>query len=714
MKHILYIGSIVIAAFAAASCAVDGLAVEDPFIPVGEGSENEVSGNPYWDWADKYPGVVSSSIERVHDFEVKVKGGYDPLVIDPQAPVLESTGLYVASGDYVTVEVPAGVSGLNWQIGTGYPLVDGQYRKRYTDVTAKGGLHPGENVISSYFGGFLYFWYTPGMVQDIEIPLIVSGAVQSDDFVLGETSPGLWLPVMRERADLAVSPVESLDSMAFLKWTELHSERLILTAGISEMSAMKSPEQLMRSYDRLVETCYEWKACDMERQPKLRLTTDIQIPDYGQTTVSSTAKLDYYGKYPVVFLRGDSEGTFVSEKKLVNVNFANAQTDPETAGNFLKLIYGFADAFTENWADCSYFTMPVEKMFTTYYSCRTQGIMPGNITVNFTNSVKEFNTEYSRQSSNGTYGYAFLKNDETQTLTMFMQLCQAYGWPIFIWLNTRARELAIDYGTSELEEMEYFDFLAMTASEYADRNLLPFFDKWYIPLSTGARQYIRKFSELSDDEIFWTSYDSSVFPSFEPRTPNLSFAEQRPSGLLDKRVTPVEAKEYWKFSGISRNIDTGAKITENDSDNNVNWKKLFDNDINTSARPLGELQVNKNKRKNEHHKPYFTMDFTRPVAGEEEPAAHTFNAIAFSNSKQDYMLNYIFNMQYLDEQTGEWKPTSPSEFKLYFTNGFRYYSFDEAYTARQFKFELQPICPSTGDVTICEFMDIDWIMIEEK
>ena len=160
MKKILIVLLPAVIAICALSCSKD-LTAESPLIDMGGSDEGGSSGNPYWDWADKFPGIVSPNIERAFGVQVTVKGGYEPIAYAPDSAVLQSTGLYVASGDVVEIEVPGGTSDLQYQIGAGHKLLSGQLRQRYENVVTRGALHSGTNSVSSYFGGYLYFHKAP-------------------------------------------------------------------------------------------------------------------------------------------------------------------------------------------------------------------------------------------------------------------------------------------------------------------------------------------------------------------------------------------------------------------------------------------------------------------------------------------------------------------------------------------------------------------------
>ena len=294
MKKILIVLLPAVIAICALSCSKD-LTAESPLIDMGGSDEGGSSGNPYWDWADKFPGIVSPNIERAFGVQVTVKGGYEPIAYAPDSAVLQSTGLYVASGDAVEIEVPQGTSDLQYQIGAGHKLLSGQLRQRYENVVTRGVLHPGTNSVSSYFGGYLYFCYPADKVPAGDITVTVNNAVPSDDYVQGETNLREWINTMIERAALLAAPSEDADSMAFLNWTELVSDKVILTAGVAEMSAMTDPDGVLDYYGKIVDAYYRFGGYDPANQPPMRVYSDIQLPDRRRfsrrPTFSSTAAI---------------------------------------------------------------------------------------------------------------------------------------------------------------------------------------------------------------------------------------------------------------------------------------------------------------------------------------------------------------------------------------------------------------------------------------
>lgn len=136
-------------------------------IPDGEGQEIQSNPlkmtNPYYWWANNFPGDVPDSLTRVQDYEVTIDGNYKQwthLKINTQPTPWVSTGLYLPVAEKITVEVPEGLPGLKYRIGVWHCLLpDDEPRKRYSTIWKTGELQPGVNELFNYFGGHLYITF---------------------------------------------------------------------------------------------------------------------------------------------------------------------------------------------------------------------------------------------------------------------------------------------------------------------------------------------------------------------------------------------------------------------------------------------------------------------------------------------------------------------------------------------------------------------------
>lgn len=710
------------------ACSKD-LTAETPLIEMGGSEGEDTPGNPYWDWADKFPGIVSSNIERVFDVPVTVKGGYEPLRFAPDSTVLQSTGLYAASGDIVRIEVPEGVAGLQWQIGLGHKLLPGQLRQRYEDVVTRGALHAGSNSVSSYFGGYLYLGYAPGQVPAGDVTVTVSGAVPSDDYVRGETDRGQWISTMVERAALLAAPSEDADSMAFLNWAELVSDRVIITAGVAELGTLTDPDQVLDYYGKIAEAYYRFGGYDPAGQPPLRVYSDIQLPDRGQTPLFPAANVQQYGGYPIGFLRGQSANEPVDEQKLLNTTLLQTQTDGSL--NWFNLFFGFGEAVKSPWQESDKLLQPSLNIGYYHYA-QTLGLWPGQ-SINFADNVVKVNTEYPWTSNNRDNGIMYGHANDNVRTTMLMQLADYLGWGVFPYLSQRARELGFTYEPDELlEGQAACDFFAMSACEYADRNLLPFFRQWHFPCSTVAIGYMNRFRTLGADEQFWTAYDGAHVPSFESKVPNKGLA--RPSSKLKFSMTGADDKLNWYLRGVAWDynayndpvaprcdtvIKNNGEPFIGNSIANPNWKNVFDGNTSNQNGLLGHMQPATGSTW--AHIPFYILSFTGP--GEDTPEEDdfeysqepvTFNTFALWNVANYYFASYIYDIRYYDEAAGEWKPTVPDRFKLLYNSRWEYYYFEEKYTTKQIQFKLQPITPGTSGYSITQINEISFGLVEER
>ena len=272
----------------------------------------------------------------------------------------------------------------------------------------------------------------------------------------------------------------------------------------------------------------------------------------------------------------------------------------------------------------------------------------------------------------------------------------------------------------------------MSACEYADRNLLPFFRRWHFPCSTIAIRYMKQFRELGENEQFWTSYDGSTEPSFETRTPNKTIT--RPSCRLKFDMEDADDKLNWYLRGVAWDYNAyndpvnprcdtvvkkdGTKFIGN-SIANPAWKNVFDGNTSNMNGLLGHMQPETGSMW--AHIPFYILNFTGP--GEDTPEDDdfeysqepvTFNTFALWNVANYYFTSYIYDFRYYDDADGVWKPTVPSEFKLLYNSNWEFYYFEQEYTTTKIQFKLQPITPGTSGYSITQMCEMSFGLVEEK
>ena len=710
------------------SCVTEVPLEEEGFIETSseeEGGEAIVEGNPYWDWVDKYPGGLSSLLEREDEVEVKVKGGYNPLSYAPDTTVLQSTSLYAGPGEYLTVEVPAGVDGLQWQIGLGYELMPGQLQQRYKNIVRRGHLHAGKNRIMNHFGGFLYFGYEPDKVPAGDITVTVSGAMPSYDFILGETKPLEWLETMQLRSQLYKNPVENEDSMAFLPWVELISDKIILTCGVKELEYCPNPEDLLNAFTPLVDAYYSFNALDTEKQMPMRIYTDIQMPDADQTPLFASMNVLRYGRYPMTRRRREEMDQWGREKDMLKIPFIRGEKDADGV-QWMEYLLTFADATLNPWqgeANSNSYMLtywPSLKMSQYYYVATINSIHGSPI--NFAGHVADANkpvTDPYKKYIDNTKMYQQMGEDGRTAI--MMQLANEYGWGIFPYMSERAREIGFEYiyDDSCLGSQAAYDFFAMSCCEYADKNLIPLFQLWSFPFTQIAADYMKNFAEIPPEEYFWTSFDTTVEPTFEKRVPNKSF--ERPHWNLTFEETEQDLKQNWALSGILYNGSYyPGRLIKTRSGNSVanpDWAKAWDGNGSTASTWIGKCYNTSNTATT--HIAIYDMSFVGPDdsyrAVDDENIYSTdslvFNTLMFYNDHLYYWTNEMYDIEYEDCQTGEWKPTKPDFFHFYWHERMEYYFFEETYATKHLRFKLRPVSPGTSNYAQCQIQEISFGMV---
>lgn len=556
------------------SCGEDPL-TEDPFIsqnpdPGGGGT----GGNDYWEWADAFPGPLSLSAVRDGGIVVKVKGGYDPIAYSPETAVLQSTGLYAGSDEQVSIEVPEGAVNLKAQIGIGQPLLDISIQtaqRRFRDVTTKFNLESGrENLISSPFGGFLYFYYEPADVPAVgapneEIEVTVSNVVKSYDFIYGETDVREFASESQRRAELLLNAATTDDQLNFPYWQELRSDKVILTFGAKEMKYLTNAERLMEVYGKMCDAYLEfggWPTDD--KQPPMRLVSDVQLPNPNQQTLSQDEKR--YGGYPMGVVRSTDmrKDEWRFEKDAVN---ETGQLEFKGSRN-IWIPYSFGMTVLGDWATASWMKFPLLWTANIYYA-RTQldSWLPAYYDLQYDKQLAA--NRFVRYKSMHRYSMV-LKNSYSRTpndtdaynknkdltrdierifTSMFIQLASEYGWKLYAYVNQRALELEFE---NEYDQ-DCYDFFAMAACEYTGKNLIPFFRWWNYPMTQYAQDFMKQFDALEGSFVPGETPYWFAVPVTDP-TPKI--LPDNPAGTAPQKQMEWPAKPYYQLHSKAGNMWT--------------------------------------------------------------------------------------------------------------------------------------------------------------
>ena len=569
MKKLLYILSF--AALAFVGCSEDLILDEDGNLgdlnPNPGGTPGD---NPYWDWADRFPGPISKDLTREENVVVDIKSAPTSYSFDSTSNILHSTDLYVPQNEYVTINVPEGVTNLNYAIGIHVnTLAPEQVKYRYENVSSNGKLNPGENKIMSWFGGILYVYFDKSDVMPAPVSLTIDKAVALNSFKYREENWEEWRNehLSQMGYDTIVTGSDtSYVAKQGIPWTELKSDKVILTIKVNDLIHVQKQgieenlDLLMSEYEKFIDTYYEVYNIDASNFPPLRVTSDLQIPNPNQTPSkpgNGQGGIWYTSTYPITYIRGLDDTKVVDETRLLDYDLLSLQTSPK----FGKGWNGFSDCFNamfaRRWNRVGQLKTPSNRM-SQYYYTHKQGRWPHKV-INFLNTINDQN---NKEITDNRF---WIKRGDDAKLAMFMQLINEGGWGLLPYLHSQSDTYLHD--TVSIQNKN--DYFAMAASEYLDRDLTPFFETWRFYVSTEAQHYMKNFTTNQDS--FWLHFDPLMIPTFEKREANHSFRPMPEPGVLVRHD-----KTGWSISAVKINPVTGARAAEPA----VKVAKMIDQNLN--------------------------------------------------------------------------------------------------------------------------------------
>ncbi len=618
-----------------ASCE-KGIDEESAFI--GTGTIDPGQSNDQWDWVDVYPGPVNSQIERLQDTTITILGKYKPIPYSPETPILQSTGLYAAADELIFVEVPdaAAAANLKWQIGLAQPLGAGQAQRRYRDVVSRGTLTAGQNQIRGSYGGYIYFYYEPedAAAAPTQVEVSVRNAVQSFDYFKGSDAVAqrYYVNVMKDRVEKLRDTGIDDNENVFLYWTELRSPKIILTFGVKEMQYLTNPERLLEQYEQMVDVYLKFAGYDPNEEyelPPFRMYADIQLPNSRQQdNKSNNEDVRYAPGYPMGVLKHSSmrgtsyldEARYMNNNDELNFGFNNGKDiKVDMVHNSLQM------TVLGEWAQAIRMKWGLQRLANLYYcyqiSNGTYMGSPGYLKPSF--NISEVLTRQrfpvttqNKNSRKGPHGYLSdrcmwlygnyvttsnpgtkdgdiqynLYGDKDKILRIegwhaisFLQLIQQYGWGLIPYVNQRCQEL----GFVNEYEQDCFDFFAMAASEYAGRDLRPFFRWWQYPFTAYAAHFMAQFPAL-DQEYTYMEEGATTTKNYYffdwPLAAETFFPNDKLQISTDSEIKAVE-KKPWPEKPYYTEVDQAST--------NTTWK-IYGETVNAYYKDVGPKKTGQN------------------------------------------------------------------------------------------------------------------------
>lgn len=363
--------------------------------------------------------------------------------IDLSIPGWHSTGLYAAPGEVITVKgEPRGCA---VRIGCHTDqLWHHDSWQRVPSISREWPLRKGSTQVASAFGGLLYIQVpraTQGTCQ-----LEIEGAVESPRYVLGQTSREEWLT-----SRLAPGP-----------WGELESRKVIVSVPSSALRGLEDPESLMRFWDSISDAHATLATIPLVPPRPHRFVPDIQI----------SAGYMHSG-YPIM-THMDAVDDMVGVERLRRGTWGLLH---ELGHNHQEGEWTFEGT---GEVTCNLFALHAIDTI-----CTPEPGDRGHGAVNTPPSLAKY--------LEGGAKFEQWKSDPFLALHMYVQLEEAFGWETFKRVFAEYRGLSRE--ERPRNDAEKRDQWMVRMSRACGRNLGPFFQRWGVPTSQGARDSISTLPE---------------------------------------------------------------------------------------------------------------------------------------------------------------------------------------------------------------------------
>ncbi len=550
------------------------------------------------DQAKIFPGLMAATEPRISvpvtiNLAYKYVRNTDIKVVSTPQPTF-STGLYAPAGEMVTVDVPAGVSGLTVQIG-GWTdnitntAIQGREPVLYNQVQ----LVAGRNYVRNLYGGSIYIRKAVNLNLD-QVTLTFSGVARSPDFVLGQTSDADWNDQVKQSS---------------VPWIQLRGRKIIfeLPKYLVDKYPIAHPSAVMQEWDDFIEKdLYHWKGLSDVTTDSLNKAPELPVRVIMDVQPSNAYA---HGGYPVVIpvdeniylneiisIGTGQKGAWWTMGAIGSNNIGSGSTGwyPAALPNIHQL-YGLKFANRKSFNIQQMNPSVADGVANAMYYVRQS--LASQLPFDFARKVPNFSN-------------AFIVR-----LVPFVQLFHAYGYGLYDSLDYRARY----YYKAVMTDQEKINFIYQAASDYAKQDLYMFFYVWGLLPTDASRDSIRaKNYELMPNDVY--NYN-----------PVLDTGGKRAAMPENKRIPRVG----WSITGFCcQEVSTGnyANLAL-DGDDHTYWHSQYV-DYETNQYHLPHYMV-------------YDMNKYYDVSGFYYINGHTWRpkrvAISFSTDNLEWTTPQIFN-----------------------------------------------------------------------
>lgn len=395
--------------------------------------------------------LARAPLDRVvaHPFAASFPGAVPPkaarvkrtVEIDPGVPRWHTTGLYAAPGAHITIDAPneAVALGLAVQIGVHTDAIWEKPWPRLPEITRRWTLRERRTVVASAFGGLVEI-VVPHAQPGARVVITIDGAVEAPRFVLGRDTNETWKRELRARP---------------APWAELVTSKVVLAVPSSSIRALDDPEELMTFWDQVLDAMADFAAIPRARESAERYVPDVMI----------SAGYMHSG-YPIM-------------------TFLDAVPDMTSLARMKKGPWGLLHELGHNHQEDEWtfegtgeVTNNVFVLYVLDTLCKRADWAQGH------DALKESEKRFAKYVKQGRK-YADWCDDPFLALGMYVELREAFGWEPFTAVFAQYRALKKDERPETEQEKRDQWFTRM--SHALGKDLGPFFERWGVPVSEGAR-----------------------------------------------------------------------------------------------------------------------------------------------------------------------------------------------------------------------------------
>lgn len=412
----------------------------------------------------RFPGKVAPDAKREKAVSVLVKTQlYDYKYLNACSPEnWQSTGLYAAPGEVITVTLSEAIEGLKVQIGSHPDQLEDikpSERLRAPIITVEKDLIKGETKFSNPYGGLIYIKPTSYTTAKPTTRVVIKNAIKAPTYILGVTTDAEW---------------RKISNNPKVPMGELISGKVILTVPSKYLKDVKEPKKLMETWNEVVDFENTLAGLDQKQsllnqapQEPWRYVADIQI-SWGYM----------YAGYPIMLYDEPCIKDMLSVEGVKNNGWGfyhemghNYQQDKWTPESLIEV-------------SCNIFSLFIQEKYGRPSELHVDNADTGQSS--FKDAIKFVTSNQSGKNF----------NDESQAhvftrLVMFWQLKEVYGWELYPNLFKTMRAMPIN-DEVEQEDQDKMELMAETLCKITGDDLTPFFEHWGISLRKPSKDRISK------------------------------------------------------------------------------------------------------------------------------------------------------------------------------------------------------------------------------